>query len=213
MSKLGLFVLVVMLFCPLSWAQSPEVEVFGLLKGAAILGVNGQRKLVRVGGSLEGVTLVQADSLSAIVEIDGESHTLTMSTRISSSYEIPNAREVLIPRNERMQYLTNASLNGRQMAVLVDTGASIVAMNQSHARAIGLPPGVGEASQVETASGMVSARIVMLKSVDVGGIRVENVQASVLAGKFPTTILLGMTYLRHVSMSETGGVLSLSAIY
>ena len=86
-------------------------------------------------------------------------------------------------------------------------------MNQFQARAIGLPDDAGEASQVETASGMINARIVMLKSVDVGGIQVENVRASVLEGNFPTTVLLGMTYLRHVSMSETGGVLSLSIAY
>ncbi len=213
MSKLGLFALLTVLFLPVSWAQSPAVEVNGLLKDAAILKVNGQSKLIRVGESLGGVTLVQASSRSATVEIDGESFELTMSTRISSNYEVPDTREVLIHRNENMQYLTNASLNGRKMTVLVDTGATIIAMNQSHATAIGLPFAAGEASQVETASGMVTARMVMLKSVDVGGIRVENVMASVLEGEFPTTILLGMTYLRHVSMSETGGVLSLSAVY
>ncbi len=213
MSKLGLIALVAVLFCHPSWAQPPVVEVHGLLKDAAILGVNGQRKLIRVGESLEGVTLVQADSRSATVEINGKSFELTMSTRISSKYEVPDAREVLIQRNEKMQYQTNASLNGRQMEVLVDTGANIIAMNQSHARAIGLPADAGEASQLETASGVINARVVMLKSVDVGGIRVENVRASVLEGEFPTTILLGMTYLRHVSMSETGGVLSLSTAY
>jgi aspartyl protease family protein len=213
MSKLGLLTLAAVLFCPVSWAQSPEVEVHGLLKGAAILGVNGQSKLVRVGESLGGVMLVQSNSRRAIVEIDGESFELTMSTRISSSYEVPDTREVLIRRDEKMQYKTNASLNGHRMAVLVDTGANIVAMNQLHAKAIGLPADAGEASQVETASGMTNARVVMLKSVDVGGIRIENVRATVLEGKFPTTVLLGMTYLRHVSMSETGGVLSLSTAY
>ena len=213
MSKLGLLALATLLFFPVSWAQSPEVEVHGLLKGAAILSVNGQSKLIRVGESLDGVTLVQSNSCRAIVEIDGESFELTMSTRISSSYEVPDTREVLIRRNERMQYQTNASLNGHLMPVLVDTGANIIAMNQFQARAIGLPDDAGEASQVETASGMINARIVMLKSVDVGGIQVENVRASVLEGSFPTTVLLGMTYLRHVSMSETGGVLSLSTAY
>ena len=213
MSKLGLLALVTAFFCAASWAQSPEVEVHGLLKGAAILRVNGESKLLRVGDSLDGVTLVQANSQRAIVEIDGESIEVTMSTRISSSYEVPDTREVLIRRNEKMQYQTNASINGHLMAVLVDTGANIIAMNQSQARAIGLPDNAGEASQVETASGMINARIVMLKSVDVGGIQVENVRATVLEGNFPTTVLLGMTYLRHVSMSETGGVLSLSTAY
>jgi aspartyl protease family protein len=32
----------------------------------------------------------------------------------------------------------------------------------------------------------------------------------VVEGDFPSMVLLGMTYLRHVKMEETGGVLSLS---
>ena len=53
-------------------------------------------------------------------------------------------------------------------------------------------------------------KAVTLRSVSVGGIRVENVQATVLEGDFPSTILLGMTYLQHVDMEENNGVLSLS---
>ena len=80
-------------------------------------------------------------------------------------------------------------------------------------RAIGLDPRAGEGSRVETASGVVQARVVMLRSVDIGGIRVENVRASVLEGAHPATILLGMSYLRHVDIHENDGVLSLSKAY
>jgi aspartyl protease family protein len=36
------------------------------------------------------------------------------------------------------------------------------------------------------------------------------VRASVVEGNFPGTILLGMTYLQHVEIQESNGVLSLS---
>lgn len=208
-----LLVLFALLICPALWAQSQSVEVQGLFPGAAVLLVDGQRKMIRVGQSLGGVTLVDATSEAATVEINGQRHILGMSQRISSNYQVPEAREVLIQRDARLQYLTNATINGRKMRVLVDTGANIVAMNASHARAIGLDPRVGEVSRVETASGVVAARIVMLRSVDVGGIRVENVRASVMEGTHPATILLGMSYLRHVDIHENGGVLSLSKAY
>jgi len=198
---------------PLLWAQSHGVEVQGLFKGAAVLKVDGQSKLIREGQSLGGVTLVKATSDAATVEINGERHVLGMSQRIASNYQVPESREVLIQRDTRMQYQTNATINGRKMRVLVDTGANIVAMNTSHARAIGLDPKSGELSRVETASGVVEARIVMLGSVDLGGIRVENVRASVMDGAHPVTILLGMSYLRHVEIHESGGVLSLSKAY
>ena len=53
----------------------------------------------------------------------------------------------------------------------------------------------------------------MLDSVDVGGIRVDGVRASVIEGEHPRAILLGMTYLKHVEMREKNGVLQLSRDY
>ena len=208
-----LALLISLLFCSTLWAQTPSVEVQGLFGGAAVLKVDGQSKMIRVGESLGGVTLLKANSKAATVEINGESHELGMSQRISSNYQVPETREVLIQRDDNLQYKAKASINGHSMSVLVDTGANIVAMNASHASALGLDPKVGEPSQVETASGRVNVRMVMLKSVDLGGIRVENVRASVIEGDYPTTILLGMSYLRHVEIHENGGVLSLSQAY
>ena len=140
MQKMSLYIMTALLMCSSEWAQLPEVGVQGLLEGAAIIDVSGESKLIRVGQSLNGVTLVEANSKRAIVEIDGVHHTLTMSQRISSTYQTPEPRKVVIRRDEKMQYQTTASMNGRSMRVLVDTGANIVAMNQAHARAIGLPP-------------------------------------------------------------------------
>ena len=208
-----LAVLIALLFCPVLWAQTSSVEVQGLFTGAAVLKVDGQSKMIRVGQSLGDVTLIEATSKSATIEINGQRSVLGMSQRISSNYQVPETREVHIQRDDRLQYNTNASINGRSMRVLVDTGANIVAMNTAHARAIGLDPRVGERSRVETASGVVEAMVVTLRSVDIGGIRVENVRATVLAGAHPATILLGMSYLRHVDMHENGGVLSLSKDY
>jgi aspartyl protease family protein len=86
-------------------------------------------------------------------------------------------------------------------------------MNSDHAVAMGVDYAAGEAMRVETASGMQGAKLVNLTSVDVGGIRVENVRAAVIEGGFPTTILLGMSFLKHVDMKESGGILSLSRAY
>jgi aspartyl protease family protein len=51
---------------------------------------------------------------------------------------------------------------------------------------------------------------VTLQSVSVGGIQVDNVPATVLEGVFPGTVLLGMSYLRHVKLQEHNGILSLT---
>lgn len=197
----------------LGWAQAPTVEVQGLFTGAAVLKVDGTAKMLRVGQSFAGVTLVDANSQQATLEIAGERHVMKMSQRISSSYLQPKIIEVSITRDAALQYKSSAAINGHRVEVLVDTGANLIAMNSEHAAAMEVDYAAGETMRVETASGVQAAKLVNLRSVDVGGIRVENVRAAVIEGGFPSTILLGMSFLKHVDMKESGGILSLSRDY
>jgi len=187
--------------------------VQGLFTGAAVLTVNGQSKMLRVGQSYGGVSLIEATSQSATVEIDGQRHVLAVSRRISSNYQKPEFHEVSIRRDSSFQYNTSATINGRKMKVLVDTGANLVALNSGHARLLGLEYKGGTPVMVETASGLVEARMLTLRSIDVGGIVVESVRATVLEGSYPSTVLLGMSYLSHVEIRENRGILSLSRSY
>ena len=195
---------------PMARAGSPSIEVEALFTNAAVLQIGGERKMLKVGQSFRGVTLVAAHSGTATVEMDGRQMELGISQRIGANYQQPEAKVVTIQRDARLQYQTTARINGRGVQVLVDTGANVVAMNSAHASALGVDFSAGTPSRVETASGLVNAWIVTLGSIDVGGIRVDNVRASVVEGDFPATILLGMTYLQHVEIKENNGVLSLS---
>jgi aspartyl protease family protein len=193
-------------------ARSPSVEVEALMGQSAVLKIDGQRKMLRVGESHQGVTLLSAESSSVTLDIDGRRETLGLSKRIVSNYQEPTEQQVSIPRNGNNQYETTATINGRTARVLIDTGANIVAMSAAHARSLGIDTSKAKPGHVQTASGVTEARGVNLRSVSVGGIRVNNVQATVVDGDFPATILLGMSYLRHVRMSENNGVLSLSRV-
>lgn len=195
---------------PAGWAAAPRVEVEALFTNAAVLMIDGERKMLKAGQSYRGVTLVTAVSSKATIEVDGQTRELGVSRHIGTRYENSEPRVVSIPRDARMQYQTTAIINGRSVPVLVDTGANVVALNSTQAGTLGVDYSAGSPARVETASGMVNAWYVTLQSVDVGGIRVDNVEATVVEGDFPSTILLGMTYLRHVKMEEADGVLSLS---
>ena len=189
---------------------APAIQVEGLMTNAAILQVDGERKMLRVGDTFKGVTLVAAYARTATLEVGGETIVLGLSSRIGSTYEPAPAQVVTIQRDAMLQYHTIATINGRQLGALVDTGANVVAMSSAHATTLGLDYRAGTPAIVETASGQISAWIITLPSVSVGGIRVANVQASVVEGNFPATVLLGMTFLRHVKIQEDSGVLSLS---
>ncbi|PLW68657.1 retropepsin-like aspartic protease family protein [Pseudohalioglobus lutimaris] len=189
---------------------APQIDLEGLMPKTAILLVDGERKMLREGQSFKGVTLIAAYSRTATLEVQGKQVVLGLSQRVGSNYQAPPAQVVSISRNASLQYLTNASINGRKVEVLVDTGANMVAMNESEALRMGINLKQAAPAQVETASGVVPAWSVSLASVDVGGIRVNNVPATVIAGAYPGTVLLGMTYLRHVKIEENKGILTLS---
>lgn len=204
----------VLLVATLLWGPAlaaPSVSVEALLPGMAVLLIDGSRHTLRAGERKLGVTLLSADARQAVLRIDGREHRLGVSERVSTRFETPAQREVRIPRNARMQYLTTAYINGRPLQVLVDTGANIVAMNAAHADAIGLEDWRDmRSAPVETAGAAVSGYMVQLRSIEVGGIRVDNVAATVIDGSQPSTPLLGMSYLRHVQMREQNGILTLS---
>lgn len=209
--KISALALAGILLLPTGMAWSgPAVEIEALFTDAAVLRIDGERKMLKAGQSFKGVTLVAAYSRTATLEVDGETVVLGLSRRIGTHYQADEPPVVNIPRDAMMQYQTTATINGRGVAVLVDTGANVVALNSRHASLLGVDQDAGFPTMVETAGGTVPARLVTLRSVNVGGIQVDNVEATVVEGDFPSMILLGMTYLRHVKMQETGGVLSLS---
>lgn len=187
-----------------------QVSVEALMPGMVVLTIDGKRHTLKRGASAAGVTLIDANAEEAVLEIAGEQRSLGVSDRVSGAFTAPDVRQIDIPRNDRMQYQTTALINGRRTDVLVDTGANIVAMNAAQAQRLGIPAGAGQATRVETAGNTLVGRSVNLDVVDVGGIRVDNVRATVLEGDYPRMILLGMTYLEHVSLQERKGVLSLS---
>lgn len=206
-----LLVLVTTLLWPAAaQAQAASVTVEALLPNTAVLMINGQRKTLKAGASFQGVKLLSADASAAVLEINGERQRLGLNRNITTNFVAPERRQLDIPRNERMQYITSAMFNGRNIQVLVDTGANVVAMNARQATALGIDYKAGVPSKLETASSIIDAWMVNLQSVEVGGIRVENVRATVVEGDYPSTILLGMSFLQHVEMRERDGVLSLS---
>lgn len=83
--------------------------------------------------------------------------------------------------------------------VMVDTGASLVSLTRADAEALGVHVGEGDFSgSIITASGRVRAAPVVLKSVSIGGVRVEQVEALVIERGLPHS-LLGMSYLGRLS--------------
>ena len=108
-------------------------------------------------------------------------------------------------------FIVKAEINGRNVKVMVDTGASAVALSYEDAKDIGLHPGNLDYNvPVSTANGIVKAAGVNLDKVEIDGVRVSDVQGLVMPEGVMRGSLLGMSFLGKLqSFKIEDGVLYL----
>jgi aspartyl protease family protein len=100
---------------------------------------------------------------------------------------------------------TSAEINGRSIDVLVDTGATLVALTYEDAERAGIYPRASDFTHsVSTANGIAKVAPIDIDAVSIGSVTVHNVRGAVAErGKLHRT-LLGMTFLSklHVEMRK-----------
>ncbi len=112
-------------------------------------------------------------------------------------------RSVSIPRDGRGHFLTEGRIEGQRIGFMVDTGASVVALNESSAARFGLRPSRNDYSaNVTTANGTVKAAPAHLAMVEVGGLIVRDVDAMVLPDEALSENLLGLSFLSKLKRFE-----------
>lgn len=95
-------------------------------------------------------------------------------------------------------FWATAYVNGMPVKFLVDTGASLVALNERDARRVGLNTDeLEQNAEVRTAAGRVRAATAMLDSIEIDGVKIKNVQA-VIIDKGLENSLLGMSFLNRL---------------
>jgi aspartyl protease family protein len=96
-------------------------------------------------------------------------------------------------------FFVDAAVNGSTIRFLVDTGATVVALNPDDARAAGIADGVLQFSEtVNTANGQTHAAHATLRSVRLGQLEVLEVPAMVMQQSMPVS-LLGMSFLTRLT--------------
>ncbi len=115
--------------------------------------------------------------------------------------------QVVLEHNQLDQYVTTGRINGEAIQFLVDTGSADVAMPFMVAQRLNLRLRPGGLSK--TGNGTIASWTTRLDSVDVGGLTVRNVKATVLPNMQGDEVLLGMSYLKHMEVVLGGGRLAL----
>lgn len=131
---------------------------------------------------------------------------------LSEPVKQAGAGRVALPADGAGHFRANFKINGRAETGLVDTGASMIAINVSAARRFGLSPAsLDFRASVSTANGVVKGAPVTLDRVDIGSISLRGIEAIVLPDKALSGMLVGMTFLNRLSSYRVeAGVLHLS---
>lgn len=119
-----------------------------------------------------------------------------------------DAGEVVLQRNRGGHYVAPGRINGEPVTFLLDTGATQVSVPEALADRIG--PERGRRQQTMTANGVISVHTTRLDSVQLGGIELKDVTASINPYMPGDTVLLGMSFMQHLDMVQRDGTLSLS---
>jgi aspartyl protease family protein len=114
----------------------------------------------------------------------------------------PSSNRTLVYRADRRgHFRLTATVNGAPIRLVIDTGASLVALTLDDARAAGIGRGELVFNQVtQTANGRVHFAPVMLREVRIGQLSIENVPAAVIENLDQS--LLGMSFLKRLKSFE-----------
>jgi aspartyl protease family protein len=195
-------------------AMAVDVNVVGLFPGKAMLEINkAPAKLISVGQKINGIKLIEANSESAVVEINGKRERLLLGQSIASAGPSSERAKIVLTADGNGHFVTTGQMNGGTTRFLVDTGATNIAMSTAEAKRLGISYLNGERGVSYTANGPVSVYRVTLDTVRVGDVTLHQVDAAVIDGQGMDITLLGMSFLNRLDMKRSGSTLTLTKSY
>ncbi|MET3136805.1 aspartyl protease family protein [Undibacterium sp. GrIS 1.2] len=200
-----------LLCCALSSALAAEIGVVGLFPGKAVLVVEGnQPKTYSVGSTItNGIKLIAADNETATVDVNGKRQVLAIGQYVHRA-AASTSNNVVLQADSLGHFTAKGQINGgSSLNMLVDTGASLIAIPAADAVRLGINYKAGQLGRASTANGIVTVYKIRLDSVKIGDLELQQVDASVLEGGLTFT-LLGMSFLNRVEMRREGDQMTLT---
>lgn len=124
----------------------------------------------------------------------------------NTAEKLGSAAEVRLERDLSGHYRADAFINGVKTPVLVDTGATDVAISQRLADKLGIRS--TDAIRTQTANGDTVSYMTRLASVKLGGIEATNV-AAIITPNLEGDVLLGMSFLGRMDVRLYKGTMTI----
>ena len=127
--------------------------------------------------------------------------------QVSSLVTIEGIREVSLQRNRFGHYISTGYINGVAVELMLDTGASDIAIPAELADELGLIP--QQPIQYRTANGVITAYSTRVDHLRLGDIEQTDLRAGITPADNDRQVLLGMSFLKDLEMVQRNGVLTL----
>ena len=164
-----------------------DMLTWTLLAFELVAGYSYRENLLAVGHQVLGELLPPGTALRAHSQIEGE-------------------RSVRIRKRADGHFMVHTEANGVRLQMLVDTGASTVVLRPEDGRRLGFEvEGLRYTVPVQTANGTTYAASIRLRSLSVGKIRMNDVEALVAKRGTLRENLLGMSFLNRLNSYEFSG--------
>jgi aspartyl protease family protein len=185
-------------------ASALDISVVGLFPNKAVLVIDGKTpKTYSAGGTVsDGVKLLSVNESTATFDINGKRQTIALGEHVNRS-SAGGPASVTLTADVQGHYMVQGQINGGSVRMLLDTGATMIALPASDARRLGIDYRKGQIAYLNTANGMVPAYRVRLDTVRVGDIELNQVDAVVQESGLPF-VLLGMSFLNRTAMRRDG---------
>jgi aspartyl protease family protein len=194
-------------------SHATNIGVVGLFPGKAVLVVDsGMPKTYSVGSSIAaGIKLIAADHSTATIEINGKRQTIALGEHVNRATPTGAAR-VTLQADGQGHFMAQGQINGATVRMLVDTGATLIALPRSDAVRLGIDYKKGQIGYSQTANGTKLVYRIKLDTVKLGDIELNQVDASIHEEGL-SIALLGMSFLNRTEMRREGEQMTLTKRY
>lgn len=179
-------------------ACAANISLVGVIRDHALMTVDGGEPTDYAIGSTiaPGYRLLAVHNDGATITEHGRTVTIAM-----GRYPAQNgANQSLVLRADAVgQFYTNGSINGMSARMLVDTGATHIALPATDAARFGIDYRKGRPGTASTANGVTNVFRVHIERMRIGEVELRNLEAIVHESGLPI-ILLGSNFLDQFSM-------------
>ena len=196
-------------------AAAQTVSMGGSLGSNALLVIDGKPRTVAVGATVEGIKVVSVSGNEAVVELKGKRVVLRLGdaqVNLGGKASEGGGKQIVLTAQSGGHFHANGAINGQSVRFMVDTGATMVALDKYEAERLGVDYKNGRRGITRTANGDVPVYGTKLASVRIGDVVVYDVDAVVSPAPMPY-ILLGNSFLTRFQMKRENDVMTLDLRY